>query len=86
MNAEALQIILTAAEKPSVITFAVVFGVLAWFLLNRGIIVPGAVSKLLIQMAHLEAADKACRERNEDLLRRIEALETQLSVHIRAMS
>ena len=86
MDADALQILVNAAEKPGVMTFAVIFGVGAWWLLNRGIIVPGAVSTLLVKIAHLEAAEESCRTRNSDLEARILALEAQLLAHVKATS
>ncbi len=73
----------SAGNNPGFVTFAVLFGLLSYWLFNRGVIVPGAVSELLVKIAKLEAGNAACEARNVDLVARIEALEAQLLAHMR---
>lgn len=73
-----------AANNPGFVTFTVLFGLASYWLFNRGVIVPGAVSELLVKIAKLEAEGQACKDRNEDLLARVKALESQIEAHLRA--
>ena len=73
-----------AANNPGFVTFTVLFGLLSYWLFNRGVIVPGAVSGLLVKIAKLESAEEACQKRNTDLEKRIVALEAQIQAHLRA--
>jgi hypothetical protein len=86
MESALVNALTNAANNPGFVTFTVLFGLGSYWLFNRGVIVPGAVSTLLVKMAHLEASEKACRDRNDDLLKRIEALENQLLAHVKATS
>jgi hypothetical protein len=72
-----------AANNPGFVTFTVLFGLASYWLFNRGVIVPGAVSELLVKIAKLEAAEEACQTRNTDLEKRIAALEAQLQAHVK---
>jgi hypothetical protein len=73
-----------AANNPGFVTFTVLFGLASYWLFNRGVIVPGAVSELLVKIAKLESAEESCRTRNADLEARILALEAQLLAHVRS--
>lgn len=84
MDAALVQALTNATANPGFLTFAVFFGLVSYWLFNRGVIVPGAVSELLVKIAKLEASEEACQQRNADLEKRVQALETQLNHHIKA--
>jgi hypothetical protein len=86
MESALINALVNATNNPGFVTFTVLFGILSYWLFNRGVIVPGAVSGLLVKIAKLEAAEEACQTRNSDLEARIIALEAQLLAHVRATS
>jgi hypothetical protein len=86
MESALVNALTNATNNPGFVTFTVLFGLLAYWLFNRGVIVPGAVSGLLVKIAKLESAEEACRTRNADLEARILALEAQLLAHVRSTS
>jgi hypothetical protein len=79
--ATALASLANNPSMPAIIIFCTVLG---YWLFNRGIIVPGAISELLIEQAKLRAEGEACKARNDDLLARVKALEAQIEIHLRA--
>jgi hypothetical protein len=86
MESALINALVNATNNPGFAAFTILFGLLSYWLFNRGIIVPGAVSELLVKIARLESSEKACQTRVVDLEKRIEALETQLLAHVKATS
>jgi outer membrane murein-binding lipoprotein Lpp len=92
MELSLTELLTNAAQKPDFVTFTLLFGGVAWWLLNRGVVVPGAVSQLLVKIAKLEVEliscdqqHKECKETSARQDARIDDLEERLMKHLGVM-